>query len=94
MLGEDPTAASQANLPSCSLVGDKLIYIFRRSDASAYLNPVVQIAPTLDTAIWTQVTTGIVVDADYYAPGIARVTVTIPRPLAAKGFARLAVSIP
>ncbi len=94
VLGEDPTAASQANLPSCSLVGDKLIYIFRRSDASAYLNPVVQIAPTLDTAIWTQVTTGIVVDADYYAPGIARVTVTIPRPLAAKGFARLAVSIP
>lgn len=113
VLGGNPaTGMDTALLPTIELVTtdlgagstDYVKFTFRRSDASAYLNPAAQydldLAGTWTTAV--NGTAGVVVQTDdnFYASapdGIDRVIYYIPRSLAAPGsslFGRLNVTIP
>ena len=92
--GGDPTVCDLENLPTASNVGTNLEFVYRRTDASVYANPVVQTSTTLASGSWSDVTSGIVVEPNYYATGVARVTVTIPHGLATRLFARLLVNVP
>ncbi len=94
VLGTDPTVSSNEKLPGVTVVGNDLLFVFRRTAASAYVNPVVQITSSLESGDWADVTTGISVATDGYGTGMDRVTVTIPRTSAEKLFIRLAVTIP
>ena len=94
VLGSDPAVVTQDRMPAATVVGNNLIFTFRRTDASALATPVVQLSSSPESGAWSAVTTGIRVDNDYYGPGIDRVQATIPRPAAAKLFVRLAVTMP
>ncbi len=113
ILGGNPASTNDsALLPAIELVTtdvgagstDYLKFTFRRSDASAYLNPVAQYDKDLSSPWTTAVngTNGVVVQTtdDFFAPapnGIDRVIYYIPRSLAAPGnslFGRLSVTIP
>ena len=98
VLGGSPTVAGDVALPAASLSGSEpnrvLTVIYRRSDASQYLNPALESGD--DLASWQPVVNGVngatvVVDNDFYATGIDKVTVTLPANASAK-FVRLAVT--
>lgn len=92
--GSNPSESSTANLPTASVVGTDLVFVYRLADAALSLNPVVQTSATLANGSWTDVTAGIVVENGGYGTGVARVTVTIPRGSAPHLFSRLKVEVP
>lgn len=106
VLGGDPSGPnsnSAALLPTITMDATYMNFTFRRTDESLAYNPRVQYGTGLSA--WTNAVAGqpvatpvlIVTDNDFYAVGIDRVTVRIPRALAAPGtklFGRLTVDIP
>lgn len=102
VIGGDPSGPgsnSNALLPTLTLDTTYLNFVFRRTDDSAPFNPFVEYGSALTG--WTQALGGVsgvilVVDNNFYGSGIDRVTVRIPRALAADSrlFARLHVDIP
>lgn len=94
VIGNDPESGVVENLPTITVTGSDLVFEFRRTDISASSNPVAQVSSDLSTGSWSDVTTGISVDDDFFGSGIDRVTVTIPRGANSRMFARLSVSIP
>jgi fibronectin-binding autotransporter adhesin len=106
VLGSDPSGPnsnSNALLPTITVDATYMNFTFRRTDESLAYNPRVQYGTGLAT--WTNAVNGqpvatpvlVVTDNDFYAAGIDRVTVRIPRALAAPGaklFGRLTVDIP
>lgn len=104
VIGGDPSdSASNSLSPLVAVDASYLNFSFRRSDVSAAFNPAVEYGNGLDS--WTTAEPGVpsgtpvVIDEtnDFYGSGIDRVTVRIPRALAAPGaklFARLRVNIP
>ncbi|MDB6076283.1 MAG: hypothetical protein JWO82_30, partial [Akkermansiaceae bacterium] len=91
VIGGNPKVADTANLPTA--VRDSsgnLVFTFRRTSASAYLNPGVQYSADLVT--WTAAPAAAVASTtDGFATGVDKVVVTLPASLAsgAKLFARL-----
>lgn len=105
VIGGDPSGPgsdSSGLLPLVTLDATYMSFSFRRSDASATYNPYVEYSTTLAPAAWTHAQPGVggvIVDEenDFFGGGTDRVTVRIPRALAAPGskfFARLHVDIP
>ena len=99
VIGGNPAAAPDtARLPTAVLTGSSLVFTFRRSDRSAYLNPVAQYGS--DLSGWTAAANNVagvsIVENNDIEPGVDSVTVTIPGSLAAgsKFFARLKVAVP
>jgi autotransporter-associated beta strand protein len=102
VIGGDPSgpaSGSNDKLPTISTDATYLNFVFRRTDDSAGFDPYVEYGSTLSG--WTEAEAGldgvlISEDADFFAAGIDRVTVRIPRALAtgSKLFARLRVDIP
>lgn len=103
VIGGDPSgpgSASNGLLPAVSVDATYLTFVFRRTDESAGYNPFAEYGS--DLAGWTQAQNGvggvIVTTTDeFFGTGVDRVTVQIPRALAAPGgkfFARLHVTIP
>ncbi|MBN8458675.1 MAG: autotransporter-associated beta strand repeat-containing protein [Verrucomicrobia bacterium] len=105
VIGGDPSgpgSASNALMPTVTTDATYLNFVFRRSDVSAEYHPFVQYGT--DLTGWTAAqngTNGVIIteenDPFPGEPGIDRVTVRIPRALAAPGsqlFARLRVEIP
>lgn len=103
VIGGDPSgpgSASNGLLPTSTLDATYLNFVFRRTDESASSNPFVQYGSTLGG--WTPAQNGvngviITVEDNFYNGTTDRVTVRIPRSLAApdtKLFARLRVNIP
>jgi fibronectin-binding autotransporter adhesin len=103
VIGGDPSgpgSASNALLPTSTLDATYLNFEFRRTDDSAAYNPFVEYGSTLGG--WTAGQNGvngviITVNDNFYNATTDRVTVRIPRTLAApdtKLFARLRVNIP
>ncbi len=101
VIGGDPSGPgsdSSSLLPVITLDADYLYFIFRRTDAAAGYNPYVEYSSSL--GLWAMADPGVdgvfIEEAiDFYGPGVARVTVQIPRNLASgpKMFARLGVEI-
>ena len=97
VIGGNPASVSNTNLlPTSQIVGSNLVFTYRRSDLSAYLNPTVQYSTNLAT--WTTavdgvggVTIGAPVDL---GGGIKQITVTIPKGSNTTLFARLNVVVP
>ncbi|WP_367875035.1 beta strand repeat-containing protein [Luteolibacter sp. Populi] len=98
-----PSSSSSALLPTVTENADYMTIVFRRSDESVTYNPHVQYGTTLGS--WTESVNGqplatpvlITTEDDGFETGIDRVTVKIPRALAAPGsklFGRLTVNIP
>ena len=95
----DPNGTDSSRLlPVATTDATHLIFTYRRTDASAGYNPFVEYGD-LDT--WTLASDGddgvtITVDDDFHGAGIDRVSVAIPRALAAGGrlFARLRFVLP
>ncbi len=107
VIGGDPSGPgsdSNALLPTVTIDATALHFTFRRTDASAGSNPIVQYGSSLTG--WTDAQPGqppvnpVTIDEtnDFYGAGIDRVVVNIPRALVAPGtarlFARLKVTIP
>ena len=110
VFGTDPSGPdsnSNANLPTVTVDATYLNFAFRRTDESLTLaaaqQPYVQYGANLSG--WTTAVAGspagtpivITTDNDFYGAGIDRVTVKVPRALAAPGtklFARLRADIP
>ena len=102
VIGGDPSGPgsdSSALLPTASVDATNLSFVFRRTDASAGFDPVVEYSSTL--AGWTVAEGGvgdvlITEDNNFHGTGTDRVTVVIPRALAAGStlFARLRIDIP
>ncbi len=104
VLGGDPSppnSNSNALLPTASVSPTHLIFVFRRTDASVGSNPTVQYGDDLtgwDPAVNGQpviAPVSITVENDFHGAGTDRVTVQIPRALAAPGaklFARMMVN--
>lgn len=92
--GANPTVGDTQYQPTSSVVGDNLVFVYRRTDASVAYNPVVQTSTTMADGSWSNVSSGIAVETGYYGTGVDRVTVTIPRGSATRLFARLNVVIP
>lgn len=102
VIGGDPSGPgsdSSALLPTSSTDDDFLTLVFRRTDASASYNPVVEYGS--DLTGWTDAEAGVgdvIINEtnNGFGPGIDRVEVKIPTDLAsgAKLFARLRVDIP
>ena len=99
IVGSSPTVANDANdfIPKVTITGAPgarvATIVYRRTDASSYLNPVLQTSPDLLT--WSEPIEGfngasIVVDNDFYgtSPGIDKVTVTLDAN-GPRGFVRL-----
>jgi hypothetical protein len=101
VIGGDPSGpASDSNslLPVITLDADHLYFIFRRTDAASGYDPFVEYSSSLGQ--WTLAEPGvdgisIEESLDFHGPGVARVTVKLPRSLASgtKLFARLGVEI-
>ena len=94
VVGNDPAVAASVNQPVASVVGSNVQFVFRRTDISAYTNPRAQTSPSLATGTWSDATTGIAVEDDFYGAGVDRVTVTIPRGSLQSQFIRLVVTMP
>jgi autotransporter-associated beta strand protein len=105
VIGGDPSGPgsdSSALLPTVSTDATYLKFVFRRTDASAPNNPSVEYTTTLAAGSWTAAQGGVngvtvAEENDFFGAGTDRVTVSIPRALAAPGskfFARLRVDIP
>ena len=92
--GGNPNAPSTSNLPTASIVGSNVVFVYPLADAAAPLNPIVQTSTTLTTDSWTDVSSGIVVENGYYGTGLSRVTVTIPCGSSPQLFTRLKVIVP
>jgi len=101
VIGGNPNGGnSNALLPTVNVDGSYLNFVFRRTDDSITYNPFVEYGNSLTG--WTAAANGvngilINVVNDGFGVGIDRVTVRIPRALAAPGsqlFARLRVNIP
>ncbi len=102
VIGGDPSGPdsdSSAQLPTASVDATNLSFVFRRTEASAGFDPVVEYSSTL--AGWTVAQGGvgdvlITEDNNFYGTGTDRVTVVIPRALAAGStlFARLRIDFP
>ena len=106
VLGGDPSGPnSNSNplLPTVTVDATYMNFTFRRTDESLAYNPRVQYGTGLAT--WTDAVNGlpggapvvIVTDDDFHGAGIDRVTVRVPKALAAPGtklFGRLTVDIP
>jgi len=103
VIGGDPSgpgSASNSLLPTVTVDGTYLNFVFRRTDESAGYNPFAEYGS--DLAGWTQAQNGvggviITTNDEFFGTGVDRVTVQIPRALAAPGsrfFARLHVTIP
>lgn len=94
MLGTDPVHTNAAaDAPAIALNGPNVVFIFRRWQAAAYTNPVVQTATDL-AGPWTSLSGSGGVTPDFYGPGIDRVVVTIPRAGRPRLFCRLKAAIP
>jgi hypothetical protein len=97
VIGGNPASVSNTNLlPTSQIVGSNLVFTYRRSDLSAYLNPTVQYSTNLAT--WTTAVDG-VGGVAIGAPvdlggGIKQITVTIPKGANTILFARLNVVVP
>jgi hypothetical protein len=86
-------------LPVARAIGAKLVFVFRRADIAAYLNPVAEYSD--DLAVWKTAQNGVdgvaidVVD-DGFGDGIDQVTVTVPSSLGSHGrlFMRLRAQSP
>lgn len=98
VIGGNPNLATEAGkLPTIERSGGNLIFRFRRTDASSYLNPFVQHDADL-VGPWTTAVHGsggvvITVDTDYFNATTDRVNVTIPS-AGDENFARLVVPSP
>ena len=100
VLGGNPTTSSSDIAPTSAYDGSgNLIFTFRRTSASSYLNPTVEYSPGLD--VWTTAADGtdgisITTTANFYGSGIDKVVATLPSTLAPDGklFARLKVTVP
>jgi autotransporter-associated beta strand protein len=94
----NPNSNSRSLLPTVSVDATHLIFTFRRTDASAVLNPFVEYGTGMSA--WTAAQAGVngvtvAEDNDFYGNSTDRVIVRIPRSLAAPGsklFARLKVA--
>ena len=104
VIGGDPSGPnsdSSALLPTATLDANDLVFVFRRTTASASYNPAVEYGSTLGG--WAPAVAGeplatpvrINVEANGFEAGVDRVTVRLPRILATgnKLFARLRVII-
>ncbi|RYD65631.1 MAG: hypothetical protein EOP83_06985, partial [Verrucomicrobiaceae bacterium] len=108
VLGGDPSgpnSESSSLLPTGSSDENYLTVVYRRSDASASAptaqQPYVEYGTSLTSGTWTKAQNGIdgviiTAENDFFATGIDRVTVQIPKTLAvgAKLFGRLRADIP
>jgi autotransporter-associated beta strand protein len=102
VIGGDPSGPdsdSNAPLPTATVDATNLSFVFRRTDASAGFDPIVEYSSTL--AGWTTAQDGvggvvITEDNNFYGPSTDRVTVTLPRTLSTGSelFARLRIDIP
>ena len=102
VIGGDPSGPdsnSNALLPTITTDTTHLNFVFRRTDASASLNPSVAYSASLAT--WTEAQAGVdgvIIDevADGFGTGIDQVTVRIPKSLGPSGklFAKLKVVTP
>jgi len=92
--GGNPNVFSPSSLPTASITGTNVVFVYPLADAAASLNPVVQISTSLASDSWTDVSSGIVVENGYYGTGLSRVTVTIPSESYPQLFTRLKVSVP
>ena len=105
VIGGDPSGPgsdSNSLLPTVATTETHLNFVFRRSDVSATYEPFVEYSNSLD--LWATAedgTDGVVISVENdpfpSEPGIDRVTVSIPRSLAAPGsklFARLKMVVP
>lgn len=97
VVGGDPTTSGDGSkLPTGIVQGGSFVFKFRRTDESAYTEPVVQYGSNLSG--WTTATDGtggvtIVVTDNAFAGGDL-VTVSIPLPVSGPIFARLKATIP
>jgi microcystin-dependent protein len=94
VLGGDPAATSAvAQRPAAQIEASNLVFSFNRTDASAYLNPMVEFASHLSGSWTTAVhgVNGVTIQTTDGTPSDT-VTVTIPRNSATRIFARLRVS--
>ena len=102
VIGGDPSGPgsdSSALLPTVSVDGTYLNFVFRRTDASVSYDPFVEYGSSL--AGWTRANageSGVIIneEGDFFGAGTDRITVRIPRVLAVdtKLFARLRIDIP
>lgn len=99
VVGGNPGVPSDSGkLPTATVSGTNLVFTFRRSDRSAYLNPVVQYGSYLTG--WTVAERNLagvsILESNDVESGIDLVIVTIPRSLAAGSefFVRLRVLVP
>lgn len=102
VIGGDPSGPgsdSSGLLPTVSIDGTYLNFVFRRTDGSISYDPFVEYGSSL--AGWTRANAGengviINEEGDFFGAGTDRITVRIPRALAVdtKLFARLRVDIP
>lgn len=97
VIGGNPASVSDlGKLPTLDASGANLVFTFRRSDLSNYLNPTVQYGSTLTG--WTTAANG-VDGVTIGAPtdlggGVKQIVVTIPKSGESKRFARLNVVVP
>ncbi len=99
VIGGNPATFSDTDkLPVVTITGANLVFTFRRSDLSAYLNPAAQYGSDLTGWITAQhnVAGVSIMENNDIEPGIDSVVVTIPQSLAggSKFFARLRVVVP
>lgn len=100
VIGGDPKGGDSSHLlPTASVDGVHLHFVFRRSAASAAFDPFVEYGT--DITGWTRATpdlpgVSITEETDFYGNGTDRVTVSIPRSEAGtkRLFARLRIEIP
>ncbi len=96
VIGGNPATVSNVNmLPTSTISGSDLVFTYRLSDISAYLNPTIQYGSDLTGWITAEngvggVTIGAPTDL---GGGVKQVVVTIPKGVSAKLFARLNVVV-
>lgn len=95
--GNPKSAVDGGKLPTVERSGGNVLFRFRRTDDSAYLNPFVQHDTDL-VAPWTTAVNGsggvvVTVENDFHSAGVDRVTVSIPS-AGDENFARLVVPDP
>lgn len=96
VIGGDPENDDSNLLPTITVNGDDLVFVFRRTGRSAYLNPHVRHSPDLGNT-WTNAVhgmNGVTITTDPIDTETDEVTVSIPKAGATSKFARLEVSIP
>ena len=103
VIGGDPSDSPSTHLlPTATVDADSMNFVFLRTDAASGYNPYVEYSTSLAAGSWTKALPGeddiIISEEDNIdGNGTARVTVELPKALAAPGtklFARLRVDIP